>query len=60
MHLKKAMKVLHIVKCDNLHYCRDLSYTPTNKEIGEAIETVEQVIEALGGDENVSILTGVQ
>lgn len=47
MQLEEALKILHIVKCDNLHYCRDLSYTPTPQEIGCAIEVVENFIDSL-------------
>ena len=40
MDLNQALKILHIVKCDTLGYARDLSYTPTRAEIGQAIEIV--------------------
>lgn len=48
MELKHAMKILEIVKCDNLGYCRDLSYTPTAEEIGQAVETVQCVLDLAG------------
>lgn len=38
MSIDEAIKILEIVKCDNMGYCRDLSYTPQPEEIGEAIE----------------------
>lgn len=44
MNLEEALKILHIVKCDNLSYARDLSYSPTPQEIGRAIEVVEDWI----------------
>ena len=47
MPLEEAMRILHIVKFDNLHYCLDLSYTPTPQEIGRAIEAVENYIASL-------------
>ncbi len=45
MELEQALKVLHIVKCDLLAYARDLSYTPSRREIGLAIEAVEEYLE---------------
>lgn len=48
MSLKDALIILQIVKCDFLGYARDLSYTPSKKEIGQAIQTVEEYFESLG------------
>lgn len=50
MEIMQAMHILHIVKCDNLGYCRDLSYTPSPEEIGQAIQVVENLLETLGID----------
>lgn len=44
MDLQKALEILEIVKCDNLGYARDLSYNPTPQEIGQAIETVMDLL----------------
>lgn len=44
MNINEALEILHIVKCDNLGYCRDLSKNPTPQQIGQAIETVEDHI----------------
>ena len=46
----EARKILNIVKCDNLGYCRDLSYTPTNVEIGQAIQVIEDLLDEFGLD----------
>lgn len=46
MSLEQALNILHIVKCDTLGYCRDLSYTPTRQEVGKAIEIVEDYLDA--------------
>lgn len=43
MTLKDALRILGVVKCDNLGYVRDLSYTPTPQEIGLAIEVIEDI-----------------
>ena len=40
MSIDEAIRVLEIVKYDNMGYCRDLSYTPQPEETGEAIEVV--------------------
>ena len=40
MGINEAVKILNIVKSDNLGYCRNLSYTPTPDEIAQAIEVV--------------------
>lgn len=44
MDINTALEILHIVKCDNLGYCRDLSKNPTAQEIGHSIEAVEDHI----------------
>ena len=44
MDINEALEILHIVKCDKLGYCRDLSKNPTDREIGQAIEAVEDHI----------------
>ena len=45
MNIEKALQILYIVKCDCFGYCRSLAYTPTHKEVGEAIEVLEREIE---------------
>lgn len=49
MSIEEALKILEIVKCDNLGYCRDLSFNPTRAQIGQAIETVLQLVEQFVG-----------
>ncbi len=44
MTMQEAIKILEIVKWDKLGHYRDLSFTPTSKEIAQAIETVLQYI----------------
>ena len=46
MTLEQALKILHIIKCDLLGYCRDLSYTPNKEEIRQAFDVVEEFVEA--------------
>ncbi len=45
MTIEEALKILDIVKCDSLRYCRKLTYTPTPQDVGRAIEVVENYIE---------------
>lgn len=46
MNIDEALDILHIVKCNNLGYCQDLTAKePTKREIGLAIETVEKFLE---------------
>lgn len=55
MDLQEALKILHIAKCDCLGYCRDLSYTPSRKEVGKAIEVVEDHLERIQSAEEAQI-----
>lgn len=45
MSKEEALEILDIVKCDSLGYARDLRYTPTLEEIGEAIQVIEDILE---------------
>jgi len=56
MELKKAMKILDVVMCDCLGYVNDLSCNPTKKEVGEAIQALENALEKIGGYEQLEIL----
>lgn len=56
MELEEAMVILRAHKCSCLGYARDLSFDPTNKQIGTAIATLEEALELVGGEEVLAAL----